>query len=166
MSHTKLFGVGILLITAGALVLPGRANAIISTYAQLDASGIMKGSPSDMSPQPTINSGSIGNIYLLGEPAYITFTIRDPQASNVAKTPWVICLDPYSPYSTEKFDCRTSMQKYFFTDTDRDILFRRPFPHLHTPDGLHLYDLAERLSASRDRARRSIARAEWYTGEK
>jgi len=119
MRNRVLSVLALVLIVGGSVTLPNQANAVVSFYSQLDASGVMS-SASSTDPRPSINSESLGNLYLLGDPAYVTFTIRDPQADATGMTPGRICIQGVAPYGV--LDCRTNGQSYVFTKSDREIL--------------------------------------------
>ncbi|MFA7302395.1 MAG: hypothetical protein WC030_01465 [Candidatus Paceibacterota bacterium] len=109
---------GLLLLVSGSFLIPQSAEAVVTLYYQPDASGVMS-SASSTNPGPTINSGNLGNLNLLGARVYATFTLRDPNASNINKTPWRFCLQNGD---SEGHDCRVVRQHYSFTDADRELL--------------------------------------------
>jgi len=86
---------------------------IVTMYSQPDASGEM------ISQQATflntwIASESIGNLILGKDRLTITFTIKDPNASNTRGQPAGVSLETCA-------NCQ-DLQKYFFTNADRTLL--------------------------------------------
>ena len=94
-------------------IIPQAPEGAVTVYTQSDKTGVMT------NPQPTfqnafIDSASLGNLNLGQGKLYITFIMKDPNASNVYGTPAGVAMKACS-------GCQ-NLQTYFFTDADRILL--------------------------------------------
>jgi pimeloyl-ACP methyl ester carboxylesterase len=125
---TLFFAIGIFSFSA-------QAHAeTVTMYSQLDDSGEM------VSQQATfqntwITSASLGNLVLGKDRLSITFTIKDPNASNEYHQPEGIALGT----------CATcqNLQKYYFTNADRILLADREFHTFTVQTGTTTIGLAD-----------------------
>lgn len=102
-------------------MIPPPPEGAVTVYTQSDKAGIMT------NPQATflnayIDSASLGNLNLRQGKLYITFTMKDPNASNVYNTPQGICIQPAS-----SINCGSRLQSYSFTAADRVLLADQAF---------------------------------------
>lgn len=102
-------------------VVPQAPEGSIAVYEQGDNTGAMT-NPQQTFLNAYIDSASLGNVNVGQGKLYITFTMKDPNASNAIGTPTGICLQEAS--ST---NCGAPLQMYRFTDSDRALLADQAF---------------------------------------
>ena len=110
--RTRTYAVSFLFVVAFLWSAPARAE-IVTLYSQPDNSGEM------LSQQATfqntwIESASLGNLVLGKDSLRITFTMKDPNAGNIYRTPTGVAIKACSTGQ--------NLQTYRFTDTDRTLL--------------------------------------------
>lgn len=88
----------------------------VTVYTQSDRTAVMT-NPQATFQNAFIDSASLGNLNLGQSEIYLTFTIKDPNASNVHGQPAGVCIQEAS--ST---DCASPLQTYLFTEADRTLL--------------------------------------------
>ncbi|MDE1945316.1 MAG: hypothetical protein KGI03_03540 [Patescibacteria group bacterium] len=115
-------------------VLPMVAHASVTLYSQPDDSGQMT------DPQPTfttasIESDSLDDLYLGKGPVTLTFTMQDPNASNIYGQPQGVALGSCA-------GC-TDLQSYSFTDADRTLLADGQFHTFSVTTGSTAIGLAD-----------------------
>lgn len=96
-------------------VIPQAPEGVIMVYEQSENTGLMT-NPQQNFLDAYINSASLGNLPLGQGKLYLTFTMKDPNASNVYGTPRGVCIKPAGAIGC------SSMQTYFFTNADRELL--------------------------------------------
>ncbi|MDP2655157.1 MAG: hypothetical protein Q8P17_01175 [bacterium] len=96
--------------------IPAPPSGSVAVYTQSDNIAVMT-NPQTTFQNAFVDSASLGNLNLGTDKVYITFTIKDPNASNVYGTPTGVCIQENS--ST---DCGSRLQTYLFTDADRTLL--------------------------------------------
>ena len=101
--------------------LPQVPAGTVTIYSQNDGSGVMT-NPQTTFLSASVDSASLGNLNLGQGELYITFTMKDPYASNRYGTPVGICMQPAGT-----FGCSFPLQTYFFTDADRTLLADQAF---------------------------------------
>ncbi|KKW45366.1 MAG: hypothetical protein UY97_C0024G0001, partial [Parcubacteria group bacterium GW2011_GWB1_57_6] len=122
-------------ITGGFLCLPNQARAEIATlYAQSDASGEM------VSQQATfqntwISSESLGNLILGKDSLSVTFTMKDPNASNMYGQPGGFALSTCATHQ--------NLQTYYFTAADRTLLADGAFHTFNVETGTTTLGVAD-----------------------
>ena len=88
----------------------------IAAYAQSDKTAVMT-NPQTTFQNAFVDSASLGNLNLGQGELYLTFMIKDPNASNAYGQPAGVCLQEASSTG-----CASPLQKYLFTDADRTLL--------------------------------------------
>ncbi|MDP1707353.1 MAG: hypothetical protein Q8L30_02260 [bacterium] len=103
-------------------VIPQATEGSVTVYEQSDKSGTMT-NPQQTFLNAFIDSASLGNLNLGQDKLYITFTMKDPNASSLYQQPGGgICIQPFGSTS-----CGSALQKYNFTDADRVLLADQAF---------------------------------------
>ncbi len=126
-THLKSNALGTIprLIIEGVLpsppVIPQAPEEAVTVYAQEDKTGVMT-NPQQTFLNAFIDSANLGNLSLGQGKLYLTFTMKDPNASNIYGTPQGICLQP-----ADSINCSSSLQKYYFTAADRTLLADQAF---------------------------------------
>ena len=91
-------------------------DGYVTVYAQSDKTAVMT-NPQATFQNAYVDSASLGNLNVGQDELYLTFMMKDPNASNVYGQPAGICLEPAGTA-----DCTTPLQTYRFTDADRTLL--------------------------------------------
>ena len=99
-----------------APVVPQAPPGSLTLYTQSDSAGVMT-NPQATFQNAYIDSASLGTLPLGQGPLYLTFTMKDPDASNYFGTPIGVCLQPANTVA-----CNNPLQTYHFTNADRDLL--------------------------------------------
>lgn len=102
-------------------IIPQAPEGSITVYTQEDKTGVMT-NPQKTSLNAFIDSASLGNLPLGQGKLYVTFTMKDPNASNLYGMPQGICLQP-----ADIMDCGSRLQTYYFTTADRTLLADQAF---------------------------------------
>lgn len=85
-------------------------------YTQGDKTAVMS-NPQATFQNAHIDSESLGNLNLGQGKLYVTFTMKDPNASNAYGQPAGVCIQEASSTG-----CSSALQTYFFTNADRTLL--------------------------------------------
>lgn len=88
----------------------------VTAYEQNDRTGRMD-NPQTTFQNSYIDSASLGNVHLGQGELYLTFMMKDPNASTVNDSPAGVCIQQEG--ST---DCTSRLQTYLFTDAERTLL--------------------------------------------
>jgi|GEM_PF-1799953 len=91
-------------------------DGYVTVYAQSDKTVVMT-NPQATFQNAYVDSASLGNLNVGQDELYLTFMMKDPNASNVYGQPAGVCLEPAGTT-----DCTTPLQTYRFTDADRTLL--------------------------------------------
>ena len=114
-----------LLIEADAFppvpVIPQAPLGSVTLYTQSDGAGVMTNTQVTFQ-NAYIDSASLGNLSLGQGSLYLTFAMKDPNASNIYGTPMGVCLQPANTTA-----CNSPLQTYHFTNADRTLLADRAF---------------------------------------
>ena len=97
-------------------IIPQAPPGVVTVYTQDDKTGVMT-NPQATFQDAHIDSADLGNLNLGQEKLYITFIMKDQNASNMYGTPTGVCMKP-----ADTVGCGLEMQRYYFTNEDRTLL--------------------------------------------